>query len=93
MMLWTAIGAVVRGSGGEDPARARSMRTGKDDVPDPVGLPVEEHEEAGKLIVAALLPLLRRMADLVTAGPGGPVGRRVITESPQARNAGVSPTT
>jgi protein-tyrosine phosphatase len=46
-------------------ADARSRRpAGADDVPDPIGLPVEAHEEAGELIAAALLPLLARLVAL-----------------------------
>ncbi len=47
-------------------ASARSRRPGgdDDDVPDPIGRPLEAHEEAGELIAGALLPLLRRIADL-----------------------------
>ena len=46
-------------------AEARSRRaTDADDVPDPIGRPLEAHEEAGELIVAALLPILARIAAL-----------------------------
>ncbi len=47
-------------------AAARSRRRGgrDDDVPDPIGRPVEVHEEVGEVIVAAVLPLLRRIAGL-----------------------------
>ena len=50
-------------------ADVRSRRTtdDNDDVPDPIGGPVEAHEEAGELIVAALLPLLGRIAAMVPA--------------------------
>lgn len=47
-------------------AAARSRRQGSqdDDIRDPIGLPVEAHDEAGAAIVEALLPILRRLADL-----------------------------
>ena len=47
-------------------ASARSRRHGGDDedVPDPIGGPLEAHQEAGDLIAGALLPLLRRIVDL-----------------------------
>jgi protein-tyrosine phosphatase len=48
-------------------AEARSMRAADgaaDDVPDPVGRPIEVHGEAGELIVEALLPILARLAAL-----------------------------
>jgi protein-tyrosine phosphatase len=44
--------------------RARRSSEEADDVPDPIGKPVEEHEEAGELIVAALLPILARLTTL-----------------------------
>ncbi|WP_324278579.1 hypothetical protein [Blastococcus brunescens] len=47
-------------------ASARSHRQGgeDDDVRDPIGHPVDVHEEVGEAIVEALLPILRRLADL-----------------------------
>jgi protein-tyrosine-phosphatase len=47
-------------------AAQRPLRHGDadDDVPDPIGQPVEVHEEVGQLIAEALLPILRRIADL-----------------------------
>src|SRR3954451_3738153 len=46
-------------------AGARSRRSGEDDeVPDPIGLPLEAHQEAGELIAEALLPLLGRIVAL-----------------------------
>jgi protein-tyrosine-phosphatase len=50
-------------------ADARSRRTADDgdDVPDPIGRPVESHEEAGELIVSSLLPVLARLAALQSA--------------------------
>lgn len=52
-------------------AEARSNRVSgrDDDVPDPINQPADLHEHAGQLIVAALLPLLRRLADLRRAHP------------------------
>jgi hypothetical protein len=47
--------------------RSRRAGDGEDDVPDPISRPVEAHEEAGELIVGALLPLLGRVAALATA--------------------------
>jgi protein-tyrosine-phosphatase len=45
-------------------ARSRRPGAGDDDVRDPIGQPLEVHEEVGEMIVEALLPLLRRMAEL-----------------------------
>lgn len=45
-------------------SRPRRQPGEADDVPDPINRPLEAHEETGELIVAALLPLLRRIADL-----------------------------
>ena len=43
-------------------AAERSQRQATDDdVPDPIGRPVDVHEEVGELIAASLLPLLRRL--------------------------------
>jgi len=49
-------------------AARRRHRSGDDDVPDPIGRPVEVHEEVGELIVATLLPLLRRLVGLRSLG-------------------------
>jgi len=53
-------------------AGARSSRTAgggtDDDVLDRINRPVEVHEEAGELIAAALLPILRRIADSSSRG-------------------------
>jgi protein-tyrosine-phosphatase len=58
------------------PDRARNLvtamsgaRSGRqagedDDVRDPIGQPIEVHEEVAAVIVDALLPVLRRLADL-----------------------------
>ena len=79
-------------------AGARSARTAgdgtDDDVLDPINRPVEVHEEAGELIAASLLPILRRIADVVvagSAGPMGPVGRAMITESSGPGGSSASP--
>jgi protein-tyrosine-phosphatase len=45
-------------------ARSRRSVSGDDDVPDPIGHPVEVHEEVGEAIASAVLALLRRIADL-----------------------------
>jgi protein-tyrosine phosphatase len=47
-------------------AAARSERRAgpDDDVRDPIGQPIEVHDEVGTVIAEALLPLLRRIADL-----------------------------
>jgi protein-tyrosine phosphatase len=44
-------------------ATARRRRQGgpTDDIPDPIGLPVEGHQAAGELIVQALVPILHRI--------------------------------
>jgi low molecular weight protein-tyrosine phosphatase len=56
----------------KDMAAARSRResSSADDVADPIGQPLEAHQEAGDAIVAALLPLLGRIADLSGADAG-----------------------
>jgi protein-tyrosine-phosphatase len=47
-------------------AAARSWHTSSedDDIPDPIDLPVEAHQEAGDLIASALLPLLEQIVRL-----------------------------
>ena len=48
-------------------ASARARRAGageQDDVRDPIGHPVEVHQEVGDAIVEALIPVLRRLAEL-----------------------------
>src|SRR3954452_7973623 len=46
-------------------AAARSRASGEDDeIPDPIGLPLEAHQSAGDLIAQALLPLLGRIVAL-----------------------------
>ncbi|MGY1716380.1 hypothetical protein ACI78R_18100 [Geodermatophilus sp. SYSU D01106] len=47
--------------------RRRTSRGAGDDVPDPVGRPLEVHQEVGERIADALLPLLDRMAAVVRA--------------------------
>jgi hypothetical protein len=62
-----------------------------DDVSDPVNRQVEVHEEAGELIAGALLPILRRVADLVAAEPAGPMGRATSNGSRSRRSSGAPP--
>ena len=52
-------------------AAARFQRRGgeDDDVSDPIGLPVEVHQEVGEAIAGALLPLLRRIVDCQVSPP------------------------
>lgn len=50
-------------------ARSRHTNSEDDDVPDPINLPLEAHQEAGDLIAAALLPLLERLVDLADEVP------------------------
>jgi protein-tyrosine phosphatase len=45
-------------------ARSKRPNPGDDDVPDPFGRAAAAHEEAGELIVGALLPILARLAAL-----------------------------
>lgn len=45
-------------------ARAGRHGSGADDIPDPIGQDIEEHERVGEIIAAALLPLLTTIADL-----------------------------
>jgi hypothetical protein len=47
-------------------ARNRRRASADDDVPDPIGQPIEVHDEVGNLIVETLLPVLQRFADLRT---------------------------
>jgi protein-tyrosine-phosphatase len=46
-------------------ARARRHSGEDDDIRDPIGQPVEVHEEVGEAIAGALLPVLRRLAGLL----------------------------
>ena len=47
-------------------AAVRSQRRSSrdDDVPDPIGLPVEVHAQVGETIARALIPVLARFAQL-----------------------------
>jgi hypothetical protein len=47
--------------------RPRRHSAGDEDVRDPIGHPPEVHLEAGEAIADALLPPLRRLAELVPA--------------------------
>jgi len=75
-------------------ARSRRHSDADDDIRDPIGRPVEVHDEVGEAIAAALLPVLRRLGALTAvgqtrpAGPVGPVGRG--KSSPSIAN-GASP--
>ncbi len=53
-------------------AAARSRRAGGagDDVRDPIGQPLEVHQEVGEVIATALVPLLHRIAALQPVGAG-----------------------
>jgi protein-tyrosine-phosphatase len=63
-------------------AAVRWRRTGSaaDDVPDPIGRPVEVHQQVGEMIAGALIPLLDRLVGLggddVTDGPDARAGAR-----------------
>jgi protein-tyrosine phosphatase len=48
-------------------ARSRRQSSADDDVADPIGKPLEAHQEAGDAIVESLLPLLARIAELRAA--------------------------
>jgi protein-tyrosine-phosphatase len=52
-------------------ARSRRQAGDGDDVTDPIGRPVEVHQEVGEAIAEALLPILRRLADLATPASAG----------------------
>jgi low molecular weight protein-tyrosine phosphatase len=45
-------------------ARSRRQSGEADDIRDPIGLPVEVHQEVGEAIAAALIPVLVRIASL-----------------------------
>ncbi|SFK92384.1 protein-tyrosine phosphatase [Geodermatophilus ruber] len=49
-------------------ARSRRRSSSDDDVPDPIGQPVEAHAEAGELIAPALIEVLSRLAALRAEG-------------------------
>jgi protein-tyrosine phosphatase len=57
-------------------ARAYRSATAQDDITDPVDQPVEVQVVVGETIAEALLPVLRRIAELVTARPTRSVGHR-----------------
>ncbi|UOY00218.1 arsenate reductase/protein-tyrosine-phosphatase family protein [Blastococcus sp. PRF04-17] len=61
-------------------ARSRRAADDGDDVPDPIGRPIEAHAEAGELIVGALLPLLARIASL-HAVPGRPIDKGSVLDA------------
>ncbi|RFU21299.1 arsenate reductase/protein-tyrosine-phosphatase family protein [Geodermatophilus marinus] len=48
-------------------ARSRRQGGGGDDIGDPIGLPVEAHQEAGEAVAGALVPVLARIATLQPA--------------------------
>ena len=50
-------------------ARSRRQAGDADDIPDPIGRPVEAHQAAGDAIAAALLPVLGRFAALMAESP------------------------
>ena len=52
--------------------RARQGSGRDDDVPDPIGRPLEFQQEVGDLIAATLLPVLARFADLASSSGGQP---------------------
>jgi protein-tyrosine-phosphatase len=79
--------ALVRDMGA---ARGRRESWADDDIRDPVGQPLEVHQEVGESIAEALLPILRRVAALVTAGPAGEPGPRGSTDRPPPGRAGAS---
>jgi protein-tyrosine phosphatase len=47
-------------------ARSGRQASADDDVPDPIGRPIEVHAEVGALIATTLLPVLQRFAELRT---------------------------
>ena len=71
-------------------AAARSRRPGgpDDDVRDPIGEPIDVHQEVGEVIVAALVPLLDRLVSLHRMGSEGHVGS---TGSEPEEGSGASP--
>jgi hypothetical protein len=46
-------------------ARAGRRTVQDDDIRDPIGLPIEVQEEVGEAIAGALLPVLRRLTQVV----------------------------
>jgi hypothetical protein len=55
------------------PARGRREGWADDDIGDPAGQPLEVHH--GEAIADALLPVVRRIAGVMTVGREGSVGR------------------
>ena len=51
-------------------ARARRSSTAEDDIVDPMGRPVEAHQEVGQAVAEALLPVLAALVALHPADPG-----------------------
>jgi protein-tyrosine-phosphatase len=51
---------------GMNAARSERRSGAEDDVRDPIGQSLEVHDEVGTVIVASLLPVLKRIADLRT---------------------------
>ena len=71
-------------------AEARSRRSGGDydDIRDPIGLPVEVHQEVGEAIAEALLPVLARLAAPAPVGRTGLEGR---ADRNRTEESGASP--
>ena len=55
-------------------ARGRRESRADDDIRDPIGQPLEVHQEVGEAIVESLIAVLEPMADLVTHGSRGTRG-------------------
>jgi protein-tyrosine phosphatase len=64
-------------------AAARARRSGgdDDDIRDPIGLPVDVHQEVGEVIAESLLPVLARLADLARPTMGTTPARHRTTDS------------
>ena len=56
--------------------RSRRRSGADDDVPDPIGLPLEVHQEVGEVIAATLLPLLHRLVGPRPPASSGQEGRQ-----------------
>jgi protein-tyrosine-phosphatase len=56
-------------------ARSRRESWAEDDIRDPIGQPLEVHQEVGQAIADALLPVLGRFAALVPERPAGNPGQ------------------
>ncbi len=78
-------------------ARSRRRAREDDDVPDPVGLPLEVHEEVGEMIAEALFTVLRavvalhREGETATAPPHLPPDPPVTPQSDIAADLGGTP--